>query len=454
MFKEVRKSILFFGRIFLILPIFLISDTIDIEINNAISSYKQYIDAINSYNEKDYKSTYNGLSLYLKDNSSNKRINFILGRSAFELKRYKEALISYEKVLLEDPNNNRAYLEMAKTYFVLKKYKKARKQFNFILKQEIPDIVRSNIEKFIQKIDLQKKKHFLKKIVIFGFSYDTNTNNNADKGNYTIYIPELSSSIELSNNKEKVTGKAMLSTVILNHKYKVKDNISSENNLVFYSQNHHNNHEKDIGVISVATTMSYLQSKYKVSMGFSYDFVSLDNKSYIKSYSIVSMLNKKLSNNIGYLGYLKYNKQLFVDKINQTKDSNTIELLNSIIIPTKLYGTNSLALILGKTYKENGVRTDINKYYYNIKLSNSYNLSKSLIIKVKLNQNIIKYKDNDVNFIKKRDDKQYNSSLGLVKLLNKNLSIDTNIQYIKNKSNHSPFKYDKYILKTNIIYNF
>lgn len=416
-------------------------------------SAKLYSEAINAYNKKDYKSAYKYFYRYTKEKALDKRANFFYARSAYETAHYDIALGSYEKILLQEPDNLRVKLEIAQCYFRLNKFDKAKEQFNEVLKHDIPQNVRENIKAGIASIDKKNKKNFFQAALVFGLLYDSNIDNNADAEDYSIYVDGLGT-LDLSNDGKKRNDKASQLIGVLNHTYKFDSNKAIENRFTAFTQNYSKHAGKDISVISIESAPAYYTRDYKAALAFGYDHVQLGHKDYLKNYSVTARLNKKINDTLNYQGYFKLNKKDFAKEDNKDKNSYTAELFNSLSCQSKDYGINTLSLTLGKDDSRQGSRTDVNKNYYTLSASNSYSISKTLILNSSLSYKEMGYKDEDINFLSKREDINIVYSIGILKSINKNISAGTNIQYIDNQSNHEPFEYDKYLVKGFVQFGF
>ncbi|NPA59926.1 MAG: hypothetical protein GXO30_05620, partial [Epsilonproteobacteria bacterium] len=121
----------------------------------------QYTEAYKAYKAKNFSVSYDIFSkLYLTE-LSDAKLNFYLGRSAYETGHYSIALAAFERVEMLDGGNLRNKLEKARTYFMLKMYEDAENSFEEVLKNpNIPQNVRTNIEMYLSKVKGVQKKSF------------------------------------------------------------------------------------------------------------------------------------------------------------------------------------------------------------------------------------------------------------------------------------------------------
>ena len=413
-----------------------------------------FADITKMYNNKEYQKVYDNLSKYLKDNLSNKRINFMLGRSAYQLGKYEDALVYYERILLEEPGNLRVRLEMAQSYFRLENYEKAKEQFEIVLEADIPTNVRKNIESSLASLEGKNKKHFFQAMFMAGLAYDSNINNDSDEGEYSIFSPGDNSFYTLNSDGIEESDKTYQLAFSLNHNYKLDNNYVLESKTALYTQRYFKYKEKDIDVFSLGTGLSKYTKDMKLSLGIDFNNIRQDDKQYLYTYIISSKLRKKINKDASYFIQLKFIQKDYAQEDYSDRDSKTYEFLNAFSIATKDFGLNTFTLTFGKEKKDRGIRTDISNSYFDFKLSNNYSISKTLSLNSYVDYKLTNYNYEDVNFLTKRKDKRFDLSLTLIKAINKNLSLGLSSSYINHKSNQEPFDYNKYSFRTNVYYIF
>lgn len=429
---------------------FLHAEVIKLSLND---DNKLYTDAVKAFDIQDYQTAYNLLETYSKDNVLSTRADFIYARSAYEIGKYEEALASYGKILLSEPNNQRVKLEIAQCYVRINRIDDAKKIFSEVLNEDIPQSVRNNILLTLENIDKKSKKHFLKLITSVAYLFDSNVDNSADAGDYSVYIPSFGT-FDLTNSGEKKDDSAVQLIGVLNYNYKVDDNFYLENGFTAFTQRYFEYSEKDINAFSLNISPSYYLKDAKLSVDFIYDYVQINDKNYLKNYTIQPKVNYKLSKQVNYQALVKFNKKDFTQAADEDKSSYVYEFSNIFTLFTNDFGINKFTLNIGDERRREGVRTDVNNNYYLLNYTNSYPLTKTMVLNNSIQYKKTSYEDTDVNFLTKREDTNKQYTIGLLKSINKDLTIGINYQWIDNKSNHAPFDYDKYIAKTFLFYTF
>ncbi|WP_455756194.1 surface lipoprotein assembly modifier [Sulfurimonas sp.] len=414
----------------------------------------EYKEALSLYREKKYLLAYSMFSKLSKSMIDPKRVDFYLGRCAYELGMYDEALAAYERVTINDPKNLRVRLEIAQTYIKMGLYKEAKQEFLVVLQDDsVPQKVKDNIQKNVDMIDNKIKKHFINVTGIFGMAYDSNIDNGTDPGDYSIYVPSFGSTTQITAT-EPVGAVNYEAGVVFSHMYKKSDDFIVENSLMFYMLSYPRFRAKDLHVVSLSVAPARIDGNKKYSLGFLTDRIWYGHKVLMNDYAITPKYMQIINKELLYTSSLKYAHRRYSKESDKDKNAKIYELTNTLDIKTQEYGSLKANLILAKESSIRGTRTDVDKMYYSLGLSDSYNLNKELVLNTNLNTYFTHYKDEDVNFLKRRADKKFTFSVGLSNTYSEQLILNLNLQLIKQNSNHEPFDYKKYILKSSLYYLF
>lgn len=433
----------------------LLSSSIVTSLLLANESFTSYDQAVKLFKEKKYKEAYEIFYSLSKNDLANQTLNFYLGRSAYEQGEYDLAISYYDRILFAQPNNSRAKLEIAQSYLMLKNYVQAIKEFeNILIDTKIPPNVRTTVQSRIDYINNAMQKHFFSGALIFDVQYDSNVNNAASAGNYSVYVPSLSSNLSLSNSGNEVSDYSADTIAVLNHVYKYKENMTLNNSLVLYAQDYDTKKDSNIEVISFSSTPTYFEGQNKFSSGLGLDYVRLNDKDYLKSYNLTfsnsHIFTQLVLNDISF----KISKKLYDQTADKNKDSYVFELKNSYKHKTNDYGLFTLNTTFNKEIERKETRTDVSKRTFELSLQNSLPLPAKYTLNTKLGTKKVIYTDQDVNFLNRRTDKTNSFELGFTKSISKNLILGLTGTFTNVLSNQAPYDYSKQTVKSTLIYTF
>lgn len=411
-----------------------------------------YNKALQSYKTKDYEKSYEMFSKLFVDNLDNTLINFYLGRSAFELGKYEFAISAYDRILINEPTNTRVRIELAQTYLQMGLFSQALKEFEISLQNKMPKLVKKRVEANINFIRKNQQKHFFNVAAMYSIIYDSNVNAAPDGGTFDIYSPTLGTNLSLSNDGEKDSATIHLFALPVSYKYKVKENFIIDSSFVPLFMRYRGYKDKNIDAVSLDISPTYYNQDYKIGISFLHDLVYLGHKKYQSNSYLKPFYSKVIFNNFLYESSLKLGKVKYAN----LKDKNSFysEFTNNIKYASKSFGVFDFGISLGKENELYSTRTDVSNKFYSFSISNNFNIFDDYTLKTVVSFERTKYMDEDVNFLSKREDKEYNYSLELQKPISKKLSLLLGSNFININSNQEPFSYNKYSLKTSVFYSF
>ncbi|WP_298753025.1 tetratricopeptide repeat protein [uncultured Arcobacter sp.] len=419
--------------------------------NETFTSYDQ---AIKLFKEKNYKDAYEIFHSLSKSDLGNQTLNFYLGRSAYEQGEYDLAISYYERILFVEPNNSRVKVEVAQSNLMLKNYAQAIKDFNTVLvNANTPADVRKSIEARLAYIKRTMQKHFINGALVFDLSYDSNANNSATPGDYSVFTPQLGT-VTLSNSAKEESDYTYDAIAIINHVYKYDEEFSLNNNLVIYTQDYDTKKDSNIDVISFSSTPTFYKGANKYSTGIGMDYVRYNDKAYLKSYNLIlsnsHIFTQTTLNDIT----LKISKKLFDQETDKEKNAYAFNFIDALKYKTENYGLFTLNTSYIKELEIYEQRTDVSKETYELSLENSLALPYKLNLTTTLGSKKVIYTDTDVNFLSRRVDKINTFALGITRPLRKNLIFALKGTATNNISNQAPFDYKKHVIKSSLIYTF
>ena len=157
--------------IILLLPTYLFGS----QISKSQDLKREYSLAVDLYKSKNYQKSYEILSKLYLTKLSDAKINFYLGRCAYETGHYQVAIAAFERVDMLNPKNLRNKLEKGRTYYILEMYEEAEIAFKSVLDTpNLPENVKVNIEMFLAKVSKAQQKSFTHATISIDFLFDSN----------------------------------------------------------------------------------------------------------------------------------------------------------------------------------------------------------------------------------------------------------------------------------------
>ena len=406
--------------------------------NSELEDYKK---AVASYKEKDYKSSYEILSKLYLSNLSDAKLNFYLGRSAYETGRYELALAAYERVQMMDSGNVRNKLEMARTYFMLKMYEESEVAFEEVLDNpNIPQNIRRNLELYLASVKGVQQSSFTYATINIDWIYDSNVNYGQIHDEIGGGFP---STPEISDRALQVYGD-------VTNVYDIgeKGGFFIKNKFVGFLKDYQNEDKYDLQYIGYYPSFLYSYTKHTAELVLGIDSLSIGKKDYLHTYSAMPRYEYAHTTTLRSIAHLKYLQKDFKQSWAYNLNAKHYELgyaLQKILSPNSY---TQIGLIGLSERKKQGSRTDVD--YDEFKLNINYTNQFTPVIAVEAFGQYRRrdYKENSRNIVyktKRQDD-------GGIVAVNVNFKILERLRfhvkgmYTRVESNQDQFSYQKHTI--------
>ena len=347
----------------LLLMVFLSVYLVGNELKNSVQA--QYIEALKYYKEKNFEESYRIFSKLYLSKLSDAKLNFYLGRSAYETGHYEIALASFERVEMLDKSNIRNKLEMARTYFMLKMYEESELHFQEVLNYpNIPQNVRTNIELYLSKVKKVQKKSFTYASVDLDLLYDSNVNYGSLDSTYNINTGTLPSEPERSDIAWQLYG-----DIVNIYDIGEKNGFAIKNRVNGMIKDYKDENNYNVKYITYMPSILYTQNKMLTEVALGIDSLTLGSHEYLRTFSVMPRFEYKHSTTMRSIVYFKYQNKRFRREEEKDLDANHYELaygLQKILTPRSYLQGNFIAL---QERKKGGMRIDVDYEEYKASLN-------------------------------------------------------------------------------------
>jgi hypothetical protein len=409
------------------------------------------------YEQKDFNNSY----LLLKDlnispqeanEETLSKLNFYLGRSAFELGKFEEAYSAFERVLMMQPNHTRARLEYARTLYMLKMYEDAKMEFQKVRNSNIPEPIKQNIDLFLTQIDKATQRHALSQVLMFGIQYDSNVN--------SVYGEEYLLRTNIGNipiSSKEENDHFFEQLYMANHRYDfgTLGAYSWDTTYLLYAQQYDETHQKNIEFSSLTTGPTFAASKYSFSIPLSYERLRYASSTYLHAGSLGFKYTRFLNDTLLFNQAIGYKIKRNLVPGNEKNDSNTKDIsLGFYKILTENSALNSTVSYAQERKDNSGIDVNVAKDKYALNLSYSYMFNALYKSTLSYLHEKSDYKEENALFSSKREDTIKNITVGLTRTLSKNASLNAKYTRANTNSNQEEYQYDKDIYGLNYMYQF
>ncbi len=407
---------------------------------------------IDAFQSREYLQAYEALLKAFDLAPGNYKVNFHLGRAAFEIHSYEIAIMTYERALIIKPGDLRVKLEMARTFQKLGMNDMARKYCNQVLLTDPPLAVKQNIEKFLAYIDQTEQKHFFWGTLSLGF--DLNDNVWASPANNIIstVIGEVTLT---GKSAEKTQDTIFLGIADLNHTYIFSySNFAWQTNVGAYKALYGKESDLDTLYLDIESGPEYLKGKGITGLLFTADYLDLKESKYSSSLGTKTFYRYMFSPSFVLSPMLAYKNKTY--EINSDKNSDNILLaVDTAFLAKGVWCDTSLGY-----EHENAADNEYSYNRYKLKLYFSRELSNGFTVFGSYDYFHTRYDGIADLFDKPRKDNIHYAGCGLKKRLWKSfdqrqsISLTLGYQYTKSQSNIDLYEYTKNILNSSMEYRF
>lgn len=393
------------------------------------------------YNTKEYEKSYEMFNKLFLENNYNLNINYFLAKSAFFIKKYDEATAAFERVLILKPDFNQARYDYARILYILKEKTQAKQEFTKLLETKINKKTKKTIKKYLKKISQEKDKKRISgsASLTLGLSRSSNVNNGLISPEYK--LPGLNDI--LVEGESPISDSAHFQALNLNFfNYFNSNKIRTKNSFLVYNKSFFNEKDENITLVSYKPSLSYFDNKYKniyeLELGIDKIFKRTDDNFY--SFSISPKIRNK-----NFYSYLKYQRIMYTDEINEEKDFEKIQFFTKV----NLFKNMNYYFTSYKNFRINKLRTDLDKYTITNGINLFYNITKNNKVSLNYQFDYSKYKYENVGFDTKRKDNNHSIELSHDYSIDKTSRFSSSISYTKNSSNQDAYIYDEKAIKIN-----
>jgi len=427
--------------VFLSLSVFSYADT-----NGVKDEKTEYKEALEEYKQNNFALSYEKLSKLYLSNLSDAKLNFYLGRSAYETGHYEVALGAFERVEMLDSNNLRNRLEMARTYFMLKMYEDSENAFKEVLENpNIPENIRTNIELSLSKVSKVQQKSFTYAKIMLNVLYDSNVNYGSI-GDYQYgggTTPQI----------EEVADGGIEAYANLVNIYDIgnKGSFAIKNSFSFYTKDYFNEDAYDLQYFVYAPSLLYQGTNYLIDFNVGADLMRLNDARYLNTYFIAPSLEYRHTTTLKSIFGVKYQSKDFTQEARNDLDANRYELSYSMqkILSPRSYIQGNVNATFERKVRDGNIYVDFNEYKAYVVYANQFTSVFSVDAFAQLRNR--KYADFSSGFGSTREDlgglTNLNFTAKILPTLRANLR--GSFEYVD--SNQDRFSYKKYIISFGIV---
>jgi len=380
------------------------------------------------------------------------RLQYYLGRSAYETGRFKEAAAAFERVLIARPDDPVVKFQLARTYFMLHDDSDARYLFNTLTDPQTPRKIRREALSYLALLQQRHRRHIFHGSLLVGLGYDSNAYNapNTDR----FYLPAYQ--IDVRNtvtNEEDLYHQEALQ---LHHFYDfgLPGGFAVKNDASVYFQTWRRISANNLVYLNYTPGLLYLSGPWLFGLDLGADKMYFGSDPYLHTvylvpsveyrpsssvrYRLALTLQKKLPDSSAYAGYKANYGMLTLSMSRHFGDDWRFEPGVGAIRERKIDST-----LTNVSHDALFAYGDLTRF-----LGSRDSLGLHLYVRRR------RYRDEDLFFLAKREETYLGVRLRYTHAWRRDLRLECNVDRIDNDANIRPYDYTKYNAVVNLIKEF
>ncbi len=405
------------------------------------------------FNQRRYSPALSSLLIAFEAEPANPEVNFLLGRTYFELGNFEAAVMAFERVLFVEPNSSRVKLEMARAFMALNSNEFARQYFQEVLATNPPEAVWSNIQNFLAGIKESEKHHFFTGTLSYGLDVDDNPR--------TAPVDDLISlgSFEFQlqgNGATPASDYAHSLTATANHIYRRQGNgFFWKTSALTYNSFYDNQSDLNVNYLEISSGPAWKKGLHLWQNNLLYTLIRLNQAQYRDGWGLQSTLTSQIMAKLFITSLLR-----FEDRTNQRYDYRSGQNYKATINPVFILPYVG-RLSLGVTYEYDDTKQktfSYNRLWYQARIDHQFPFR--LAFYANYDRKDSEYKETDAMFQVKKDDTVEEFGLGLSRPLwqsetqSQNLILALSYRHTDATSNIDLYTYRKNVGSISLTYGF
>ena len=408
------------------------------------------MDAAALMRKSDFNTAYQLLEPLESANAGSLEYDYLFGVAAVESNNLTRGAFALERVLAEKPNHLDARAEMAKAHFLLGELETSKAEFKNVLQENPDEKTKSSIEKLLAAIEkVEGTSTSFSAYLDAGIGWDSNVSSAPNL--QSIGVPAFGGLVvQLDTSSLEKADTFMNLAAGVSFRHPITKQLGAFGGI---GVNGHINSDQtafDNDTLDLNLGLQYVQNQHNFSVGLQDNHFYLDSARFRHAYGASAqwLYNVDAFNQAGVYGQfsrLDYAGNSITNadrKIIGINAAHAFQVDYKPVMYGSIYGGREDA----RETQMNFLSQDVLGLRAGGQLSFSDQWQLSALMSVEQRNN----DENQPFFLKKRQDNQYDASLGLSYVPARDWSIKSQIGYTKNDSNISLYHNDRTVVSVNI----
>ena len=379
------------------------------------------------------QAAYEQLTPHILEQAGDADFDYILGLAALQSGHPDEATLAFERALAVRPDMLGARLDMARAYFELGNHDLAKQEFEELQKLEPPAEAEKVMQKYLQSIKSTSSPSAWTAFVEATIGHDSNVN---DAGDANVFIPVFGGTVTLDSASVESPDEFAQFRVVARGTHKINLAMSAYGSLDLKTRSHTTTNSFNTRQGAFAGGLQTTRGKHTLKAGVNFIRSTLDGSDYRDVVGVTGEWAFALDpkNTIG--AFVQRNEIRYQDDSDASEDSDLSLLGLSWTTATDTFGDTLISASVFAGYdKALEDRLDGSRKIAGARVAVQHKLNARTRLYASAGLQQSHYKQENSLFLDKRDDEQWDATLGVNWQYRKKWVINPYISYVQNDSN-------------------
>lgn len=408
------------------------------------------VNAAASMRKSDFNTAYQLLEPLESTNAGKLEYDYLFGVAAVESNNLTRGAFALERALAEKPNHLDARAEMAKAHFLLGELETSKAEFNNVLQENPDEQTKSSIEKLLAAIDkVEGAGTSFSAYLEAGIGWDSNVSSAPNL--QSIGVPAFGGLVvQLDANALEKADTFMSLATGISFRHPITKQLAAFGGVGVNGRINGDQATFDNSGIDLNLGLQYVQKQHQFSIGLQDNHFYLDSARFRHAYGTSAqwLYNVDAFNQAGVYG--QFSRLNYVGNSMANADRKIIGI-NAAHAFQGDYKPVAYGSIYGGREDARATQMDfLSQDVLGLRAGGQLSFSDQWQLSTAMS---VEQRNNDENqpfFLRKRQDNQYDASLGLSYIPVRDWSIKSQISYTKNDSNIDLYNYNRTMVSVNV----
>lgn len=400
--------------------------------------------------KNDFSTAYQLLEPLEADRAGDVEYDYLLGVAAVESGNLTRGAFALERVLAINPNHKDARAEMAKAHYLLGEKDAAKAEFNNVLAQNPDAQTKKSIEKLLTAIQkIEGTTTTFGAYLEFGLGWDSNVSSAPDL--QSIGVPLFGGLLlDLGTTAKAKSDHFMNLAGGISFRQPINENLAAFGAVSGTNRINGSEMAFDNSALDLNAGLQYRLNHHNFTAALQDNHFDLDSEGFRHAYGATGQYLYNIDSNNQAGLYVQYSRLNYTSNNDRNADRKVIGINAGHVFKNDLSPVIYGSLYGGREEARDAQKQDLSQDVLGFRAGGQVSLASKWQLQASMGVELRDNDENDIVFLKKRRDRQFDASLGINYFPVQDWSIKPQLSYSKNDSNIDLNSYDRTVISVSV----